>query len=704
MKKYILITLLLLLNLNTFAALQGNSFTYQGELVDSSGQVLTGNYVFEAQFYDSATAGNIVATNFNIAATVTKGIFTLQLDIGNGSFIGDEVWLELLVTPASGGSQVNLLPRQLITNSPYAIQAQYVGTDGVDTAAIEDSAVTSAKIANGTIVAADIATASVTRIQIAPNTIEKSEIATGGVGTDEIEDGTILAADIDNSSVQQRISNSCPAGESIQSVSNTGVATCISVGASGWGLTGNSGTTPGTNFIGTTDNKALEFKVNNNTVMKIIPMDLFGDTTPNIITGASSNTIATNVVGALIAAGKNNRILSSGSDSNVVISGGYDNLINNASQLVTGSVISGGANNQILNAQSATISGGVNGIVTGSFGVVSGGRSNQATGSKSMVPGGSSNVAGGDGSFAAGISAIVRNPAQSGTANGDEGTFIWSSEPTFFTSTGSKQFLIEASGGVGIGTNAPSSPLHIKGQGTSIGSTTGSNEVVMTIEPKTITDDVAVVINKLDNTKESSLIFSANSQPEFDIRTVNGGAMDFNHFDNSGTPRLMVRINDGTTQRIDMNANLEPWQNGTYNLGGANGVNDYRWATLYTVNVDTTNAVNVTSDKRLKDNINNLKYGLSDILSLRPVSYNMKKGDVKQSHLGLIAQEVETIIPEVVSKKNDEAQTRSMRYSELIPVLIKATQEQQILIEQQNKQINKLKDMLELLMNKHLLN
>lgn len=43
-----------------------------------------------------------------------------------------------------------------------------------------------------------------------------------------------------------------------------GIISSLSISAQSWSLTGNAGTTPGTNFIGTTDNKDLVFKVSNN--------------------------------------------------------------------------------------------------------------------------------------------------------------------------------------------------------------------------------------------------------------------------------------------------------------------------------------------------------------------------------------------------------------------------------------------------------
>jgi hypothetical protein len=91
-----------------------------------------------------------------------------------------------------------------------------------------------------------------------------------------------------------------------------------------------------------------------------------------------------------------------------------------------------------------------------------------------------------------------------------------------------------------------------------------------------------------------------------------------------------------------------------------------------------TSAYNNTSDGRLKKDIASLEYGLDTIMKLRPVGFNWITQDQewkKQHQIGLIAQEVEPVVPEVVTTAKDEFQTKSLAYSELVPILIRAVQD-----------------------------
>jgi hypothetical protein len=84
-----------------------------------------------------------------------------------------------------------------------------------------------------------------------------------------------------------------------------------------------------------------------------------------------------------------------------------------------------------------------------------------------------------------------------------------------------------------------------------------------------------------------------------------------------------------------------------------------------------------TSDRRLKTHIVDIGYGLGDVMKLRPVFFDWKKPAKGEEgrRVGFIAQEVEQIIPEIVSTAPDEMKTKAVEYGNITPVLVKAIQE-----------------------------
>ena len=95
-----------------------------------------------------------------------------------------------------------------------------------------------------------------------------------------------------------------------------------------------------------------------------------------------------------------------------------------------------------------------------------------------------------------------------------------------------------------------------------------------------------------------------------------------------------------------------------------------------------------TSDGRLKKDVRDISYGLDHMLELRPVTFKWKRDNDGQTHLGFIAQEVENVIPEVVSYAHDPSgsDVMTVNYTELVPILIKAVQQQnRIIVEQENR-------------------
>jgi hypothetical protein len=97
------------------------------------------------------------------------------------------------------------------------------------------------------------------------------------------------------------------------------------------------------------------------------------------------------------------------------------------------------------------------------------------------------------------------------------------------------------------------------------------------------------------------------------------------------------------------------------------------------------------SDLRLKDHVQDLGYGVREVLRLRPVSYRWKDATRGQPTLGLIAQEVQPIFPELVARGTDEAGLLSLNYTGLIPVLVKAMQEQQAALSQKDGEMSALR-------------
>jgi len=101
-------------------------------------------------------------------------------------------------------------------------------------------------------------------------------------------------------------------------------------------------------------------------------------------------------------------------------------------------------------------------------------------------------------------------------------------------------------------------------------------------------------------------------------------------------------------------------------------------------NATLSGSLTQNSDRRLKKDIENLDYGLKEILQLQPKQYFWKNQEQdKKKSLGLIAQDVQSIISEIVTSQDDELRTLGISYTELIPVLINAIKEQNKIIESQ---------------------
>lgn len=102
-------------------------------------------------------------------------------------------------------------------------------------------------------------------------------------------------------------------------------------------------------------------------------------------------------------------------------------------------------------------------------------------------------------------------------------------------------------------------------------------------------------------------------------------------------------------------------------IGGTKAAKAYIWpdGTYYRL-----------SDRNQKENIKGLEYGLSEVLRLNPVTHTWLYSDATTPSIGLIAQEVEEVLKELVNTSMDgDREIKALDYNGLIPVLIKSIQE-----------------------------
>jgi hypothetical protein len=103
---------------------------------------------------------------------------------------------------------------------------------------------------------------------------------------------------------------------------------------------------------------------------------------------------------------------------------------------------------------------------------------------------------------------------------------------------------------------------------------------------------------------------------------------------------------------------------------------------------NTNNSYGAISDIKLKENIVDVSPKLADLMQVRIVNYNFKEGQTHKQ-IGVIAQELEQVFPAMVDEVPDTdhdgndlgTTTKQVKYSVFVPMLIKAMQEQQAIIE-----------------------
>ena len=132
--------------------------------------------------------------------------------------------------------------------------------------------------------------------------------------------------------------------------------------------------------------------------------------------------------------------------------------------------------------------------------------------------------------------------------------------------------------------------------------------------------------------------------------------------------------------------------NGGYDSQGSYVGTSDTFSNAFEVLFDGTTTIagdlNLNSDARLKANIISLGSTLAKLLQIDGKTYTMKKDENKKQKIGVLAQDIEKVFPELVSESNG---VKSVNYQGLVPVLINALKEQDTKLNKQQAEIDELK-------------
>ena len=102
---------------------QSSSLSYQGSLA-SGASPANGLHDFQFKLFDALAGGTQISlTNTATNVSVTNGLFNVTLDFGSAAFPGAPRWLEISVRIAGGGTYTTLSPRQQLSSTPYAVKS-----------------------------------------------------------------------------------------------------------------------------------------------------------------------------------------------------------------------------------------------------------------------------------------------------------------------------------------------------------------------------------------------------------------------------------------------------------------------------------------------------------------------------------------------------------------------------------------------------
>ncbi len=256
---------------------------------------------------------------------------------------------------------------------------------------------------------------------------------------------------------------------------------------------------------------------------------------------------------------------------------------------------------------------------------------------------------------------------------------------------------------VGIGNSNPQVRLHVMG-GTNAdlagggyiltGQQTGVNLVMDNNDIMARNNGVAAPLN-LNRLGGNVGIGVANPTSKLHVAgdVKIGGAGTGVVFDWGPNAQFLRENHVGGLLEIKCHADFVPDNTCTHDLGSP----DLKWKNLYLCG----QIIDFAEIDR-KENVQNLNYGLKEIMKMRPVTYSQTGGAEGKKNIGLIANEVQKVLPEAVADSYTSQNEKTgkvtkfttaklgLEYNAILPVLIKAMQEQQQQIDELKQTVEKL--------------
>jgi len=235
-----------------------------------------------------------------------------------------------------------------------------------------------------------------------------------------------------------------------------------------------------------------------------------------------------------------------------------------------------------------------------------------------------------------------------------------------------ERMRITSTGNVGIGTASPTQKLNVDGNGYFTGNVTiGGTEQVGRLR---------LFSANTYSTGLNDLMDGTNTITGYRVQITGTGDADQRIYMGTSTTSAFVLGTNGT-QRLRIDGST-----------GAVTINNLSGSGSRGVNADANGTLSAASSILIKENVENINYGLSDVLQLKPVIFNYidrnKWGEGKD--LGFVAEDVMNVIPEATGVMNNSDIYFDLQ--KLIPVLTKAIQEQQALIKALEQRIINLEN------------